>query len=247
MNKEINAINVMIVDDEQEAIDYLAILLHEYFPEINITATAKSSEEAVNLAFRKHPDLIFLDIKIDSKNGFDIIKELGSEGHKPHIIFVTAYDKYAIEAFKTDATDYLLKPVDAEDLTRAVNKFAGQREKELQYQNIENRLNNYRPKIRFNTRTGYILLNPDDIVYCRADGNYSEIYLKGQPKKVVTSNLRNLIKQLPQPPFQRISRYNIINKNYLTEVDRGNRECKLFFNGEEVVLRYSPQLFSELS
>ena len=240
-------ITAMIIDDEREAIDYLEILLNESFPEVDVVSTACSSDEAIKKVFVKHPDLIFLDIEIDSLNGFDIVEKLEQENHFPYIIFITAYNKYAINAFKVNALDYLLKPVEVEDLKRAINKYSAQKEKDLQYQNIQNLLNNYHPKIRFNTRNGFILINPDEIVYCQADGNYSEIYVANQSKKVVSSNLKNLFKQLPNPQFKRISRYNIINEKYLIEVDRGKKECKLLVDGQEIVLNFSPKLFAKLS
>lgn len=235
-------INVMIVDDEQEAIDYLSILLKENFPDINIVATAGSSKEALEKAFRKHPDLVFLDIKIDAKNGFDILNELKKENHTPHIVFVTAYNQYAVEAFKVNALDYLLKPVDNEELNRAVSKFYEQKGKDLQFQNIHNFLNNHRPKIRFNTRNGFILIHPDEIVYCQSDGNYSEIILKDKSKNIVCYNLKKLLKEISSTRFVRISRYNIINKDYLVEVDRGKKQCILSTNEWRITLGYSHEM-----
>ncbi len=241
MHKPVSAI---IVDDEREAIDYLSILLKENFPEISIIATAVNSSDAEMQVFKKRPDLLFLDIKIDSKNGFDIIEELNNENYFPHVIFVTAYDNFAIEAFKANAIDYLLKPVDPGDLVRAVKKFFEKRQLEQEPQNILGLLNNYNPRIQFNTRTGYILINPFDIVYCKSDGNYSEIYLKDNTKKLVSYNLKNLLEQLPQPPFKRISRFHIINERYLVEVNKGIHSCKLMAADLQVFLNYSPKVFS---
>jgi len=233
----------MIVDDEQEAIDYLAILIAENFPDIKIVATSKNSKEAVELTCRKHPDLIFLDIKIDLKNGFDVVRELEQENHKPHIIFVTAFTQFAVEAFKVNATDYLLKPVDPDDLKRAVNKYLKHRESNLVFENRRTLMNNYQPKVKFNTQKGYILVNPMDVIYCESDGNYSQIYLKGKTKKTVCYNLGNLLTLLPKEQFQRISRYNIINEFYLSEVNRGKQKCILSVDGEEVRLNYSSKMF----
>lgn len=238
-----NEIKVMIVDDEQEAIDLLVILLSENFSNIKVVATARKSDEAINLVCRKHPDIIFLDIEIDTQNGFDVVEKLKQENHLPHIIFVTAYNKYAVDAFKTNALDYLLKPLDTKDLIRAIDKFAEQREKELQHQDIKNHINNYQPKIKFNTQNGYILVNPEEVVYCESDGNYSHLYLKDQSKKTVCYNLRNLFKQLPHPQFKRISRYYLVNENFLSEVNRGKQECILSVNEKEIILNFSSKMF----
>lgn len=237
MNDEIKAV---IVDDEQEAIDYLSVLLQENFPEINIVATANSSGDALEKIFRKNPDLLFLDIKIDNKTGFDILLEIEKENHFPYIVFVTAYNIFAVDAFKANALDYLLKPVDAEDLRNAVSKFFTQKQKDLQFENLQNLLVQQNKKIRFNTRTGFVLINPDQIVFCEADGNYSEIQLINQSKVVVCLNLKNLMKELPAKHFKRISRSHIINEEFLSEVDRSQQKCILSVNGSNFQLSYSP-------
>ena len=222
----------------------LVLLLNELFPELDVCATAQTSDEAIRLTFRKHPDLIFLDIKIDHKNGFDIVKELQKEEHLPYIIFVTAHNEFAINAFHSNALDYLLKPVDKNDLRRAVEKFIVQKNKDINQESIFNLLTKYQPKIRFNTRQGYILVSPEEIVYCESDGNYSNLHMNDKSKKIVSYNLRNLYKLLPGNLFKRISRYNVINENYLAEVDRGKKICKLNINKESISLSYSPKMFS---
>jgi len=236
MSDEITAI---IVDDEPEAIEYLSTLLKEEAPEITITATAKSTDEAINKAFRKHPDIIFLDINLGIKNGFDVIKELEQDNHVPYIIFITAYEKYAVEAFKTNASAYLLKPVDPEDLKFAVEQFKKQREKDTLQRDIRNMASHFHPKIRLNTRTGFILLPPEEIIYCESDGNYTRLHLKDQSQKIVSLNLTTLLKHIANPKFKRISRFYIINEDYLVEVDRVKQECFLTVNGLSIALKYS--------
>ena len=234
---------VLIVDDELQAINNLVLLLEESFPELEICATAQTSEKAIQLAYRKHPDLIFLDIKIDKRNGFDIVKELEKEEHFPYIVFVTAHDQFAVNAFKFNAFDYLLKPVDKQDLERVINKFITQKEKDVSQKNVFQLLSKFQPKIRFNTRQGYILISPDDIVYCESDGNYTNLHLNDRTKKIVCYNLKNLLKLLPDTLFRRISRYNIINENYLIEVDRGKKVCILSIDGGVKMLNYSSKMF----
>ncbi len=240
MNKRIS---VLIVDDEQEAIDYLSILIKENFPEFEIVGSAMKSKVAVQKIYRFHPDLLFLDIKIDEKDGFDILKDIKNDKHFPHVIFVTAFDHFAIEAFKVNAIDYLLKPVEKEELKRAVIKYLDLTEKESYLENIKNLFSSRNGKIRFNSRTGYILIDPDDIFYCQSDGNYSEIYLVDGSRKIVTYNLRTLITLLTDESFTRISRFHVINENYLSEVDKGKHICMLKSGSTQISLSYSSRIF----
>ncbi|HKI88079.1 MAG TPA: LytTR family DNA-binding domain-containing protein, partial [Draconibacterium sp.] len=229
------------------AIEYLSTLLKEEAPEITITATAKNTTEAVDRTFRKHPDIIFLDINLENKNGFDVLKELKMSGHVPYIIFVTAHEKYAVEAFKTNALAYLLKPVDPEDLRFAVDQFIEQKEKDTLQKNILNLINHFQPKIRFNTRTGFILVPPEEIVYCESEGNYTKLHLKDQSQKMVSLNLNNFLKQAGNPKFKRISRFYVINEDYLVEVDRGRQKCILSVNGQLITLKYTPRFMRDFN
>ena len=233
----------IIVDDEQEAIDYLTILMREAFPEIELVDTASNSEEALNSIYRFHPDLVLLDIKIDGRDGFDILKEIQKNNHLPHIIFVTAFNTYAIEAFRVNAIDYLLKPVEKKELQRAVSKFIDQTEHESYVANLKSIFENHTEKVRFNSRTGFILIDPAEILYCQSDGNYSEIYLADNTRKIVSYNLRNLMSIINNSSFHRISRFHLINEKYLVEVDKSKHSCFLINGKETIELTYSPRFF----
>lgn len=239
-------INVMIVDDEQEAVDLLAILLKESFSNISIVATANSSDDAIKKAYRKHPDLIFLDIEIDKKNGFDIIEKLKQENHLPHIIFVTAYNKYAHDAFKTNAIDYLLKPIDAEDLKAAIQKFEHTKSTENQIAQIRDVLNQFPQKIRFNTRTGFILLNTSEIIYCKADRNYTKIFIAIDQFQLVSMNLASVEKKLPGFMFWRISRSLVVNSGFVSQIERKQKVCTLIFSQQKIELPASAEMLKQL-
>jgi len=238
-------IPVMLVDDEQEAIDYLSILLHENCPEVQIVATATNATDALSKVFRHHPVLLFLDIKMDGKDGFEIAAEIQKENHSPHIVFVTAYDKYAIDAFKANAMDYLLKPVDPQELERVVLKFRKMNKNDFDVEQIRSLISTGNSKIRFNTRTGYILIDPRDVVYCQSDGNYTDIILKDDSIKTVTYNLGSVVQWLHEQNFKRISRFHVINEKFLSEVDRSNHECILRYGDHKISLPYSNKVFND--
>jgi two-component system LytT family response regulator len=224
MEKKYHAI---IVDDEQEAIDYLASALEELYPDIQVTGSATSSGSAVSQYISLQPGLIFMDIQLDNKSGLDVTEDIYNLGYKPYIIFVTAYEKYAIEAFRQNAIDYLLKPVEPVDLKRAVDKYKVLQKKDTQYEQLREFIESSRKKIRFNTREGFILFHPGDIFYIEASQNYSRIFLDELNNEIVSMNLGKVESILPEEQFWRISKSHIVNIKYLFKVDRKKRECIL--------------------
>lgn len=226
-------ITAIIVDDEQESQDILADALND-FPEIEIIATAMNADKAVDLILRHRPDLIFLDIQMPEKDGFYVVEDLKEYKYSPTIIFITAYNKYSIKAIKHTAFDYLLKPVNPTELAETIARFKEQGSGLNTEERIEKLLQEIKKnqKIRFNTRTGFILLNTADIIYCESDRNYSTIYLGNEKKEVVTCNLGALQKVLPADNFFRISRFVIVNLEYLVSVDRSKHTCKIVKDDE---------------
>jgi two-component system LytT family response regulator len=153
--------------------------------------------------------------------------------NKPfYIVFTTAFDKYAIEAVKQAAFDYLLKPVDPEELATTITRLKANTLQKDYESRIENLLQNLdkNKKLRFNTRTGFIILNSEDIIYIESDRNYSTIFLKGNRKEVITMNLGTIETLLPGH-FRRISRFHIINTEFIAQVDRKKRLCILTVDG----------------
>lgn len=239
-------ISAIIIDDEPDAINLLEDLLKD-FDEIKITATADNVNTAFEVIKDQTPDLVFLDIQMPEQNGFELIKKLKTENLNHAIIFVTAYDQYAIQAVKHAAFDYLLKPVDRDELKEAIGRF-----RKVKQDDLRERLNCLldkleRPqKIRFNVRTGYILIDPEEIVYCQADGNYTDIFLTTREKEIVTYNLSNVWKMFPEKNFFRISRFNIINLKFLTRVDRKSKTCELTAVGHTYRLPLPKKQMKEL-
>jgi len=236
----------MIVDDEKDAVEILSVLIREHCPRLSITASANSAEEAIRKYFRTLPDLVFMDIELDRMNGFDIINEICSKNKKPHFIFVTAHNRYAVEAFKTSALGYLLKPVDKVDLIKAVERFSTARDAEIQQEKIWQFIRDFSGKIRFNTTTGFILLHPSEILYCEADLNYTRIILTTEKVVLVSVNLAAVEGKLPSTGFQRISRSILINSRYLASVHRRNRTCTLRWQDKEIILPGSRELLKRL-
>jgi two-component system LytT family response regulator len=221
-------ISILVVDDEPEARDLLLTLL-EHAGGVELAGTAEGVDEAFEQIVSKNPDLVLLDIQMPVKNGFELVRMVHEEGLDTGFIFVTAYEEYAIEAIRSSAFDYLLKPVDLAELQKTISRFKDQ----FKGNDIRHQLGKIlqvlarESRIKVNTRTGFILINPEEVVHCCAAGNYTEVHLVNRRKEILTSNLGKFMELLPPGKFFRISRSGMININYLIRVDHKAGTCRL--------------------
>lgn len=231
-----NHITALIIDDEPDARDGLEVLLRTYLPEVEVPDKAENAEEAIRKVMKYEPDLIFLDIKMPGKDGFYVAEELEKLGMETTIIFITAYDQYAINAIKHDAFDFILKPVDPDELVKAVTRYKNRKEKESLKIKIEKLHACLLPgRLKFSTRQGFVLIDPDEIIFCAAAGNYTDLYLVNGQKETITQQIGHIESQLNSEQFVRISRSHIINVRYIKAFNRKKRIVEL--KGE-----HSPEL-----
>jgi DNA-binding LytR/AlgR family response regulator len=224
----IRPLSVLIVDDEPEARDLLTMLLAR-IDGVEIAGTAEDVDQAFRFVQDHYPDLILLDIQMPVKNGFDLVYQLHEMQVDQEYIFVTAYDEYAIEAIRASAFDYLLKPVDPGVLEDAIRRFRENWERKQLGGRIGQLLGRLgmANKLKFNTRSGFLILDPMKILCCTADGNYSKIMLSSGRQEVISSNLGTLENMLKGEGFFRISRSALINLKFLTFVDKRQGVCRL--------------------
>lgn len=224
----INNISILIVDDEPEARDLLNILL-DRIGGVEVVGTAEGVDEAFIQILKKQPNLVLLDIQMPQKNGFELVRMVHDKQLPTGFIFVTAYEEYAIEAIRVSAFDYLLKPVDIDELNKSVIRFRDH----LMMGDIRHQLGEMlqglsrKSSIKVNTRTGFILINPDEVVHCVAAGNYTEVHLVKNRVETITSNLGSFMELLAGKSFFRISRSAMINLDYLIRVDYKSGTCRL--------------------
>jgi len=224
----INNISILIVDDEPEARDLLNILL-DRITGVAVIGTAEGVDKAYSQILNKQPDLVLLDIQMPQKNGFELVKMVHDKQLPTGFIFVTAYDEYAIEAIRVSAFDYLLKPVDIDELKKSVARFRDH----LMMGDVRHQIGemlqglNRKPALKVNTRTGFILIKPDEVVHCVAAGNYTEVHLVKNRVETITSNLGSFVELLGDQSFFRISRSAMINLSYLIRVDYKSGTCRL--------------------
>jgi len=236
-------LNTIIVDDEEFARSSLYFLLQENCENIHISGIAKSVAEARQLLSSNKIDLIFLDIAMPGENGFDLIPQ--AQLGKSHVIFTTAYDQYALRAIKANALDYLLKPIDIDELKLAVEK-AGKyialdkkehnRNESLQNLAIHLSERNEIRKISLPNGQGYSLINIDDIIHIEADSNYSIFHLANKETITVSKVLKEYEEILPEQQFVRIHKSSIVNLNYLKEYNSKNGMEVILKNGEKIAV-----------
>lgn len=233
----LQSIKTLIIDDEMSAIQLLVKMIQK-IDGVDVTGYAQGINEGVNLILRHHPDIVFLDIRLKDENGFDLIHRLRAYDVDPFIVMVTGFAQFGMQALKAGAFDYLLKPVDPNELLKVISRY---REKK-----IHRNLTETTKKIRFNTLGGFVLINPDEIFYCQAEANYTDIFLTTNNKHTISLNIGSIEKILTPPQFFRISRSNIINMKYLTEINRGKRQCVLTAGQDSVTLTIAHDRIREL-
>lgn len=241
-------ISVVIVDDELSAVESLVWELKHFNTDILVVAQFTNPEEAIEYLTNNNPDCLFLDIQMPTMDGFQFLNKLPKRDFA--VVITTAYNEYAIKALKHEAIDYLLKPIDSDDLRETVKKIKKHKSKqkselnfELAFQQFNERFN--KKKVTINTDGKLIFVDADDILLVSGDGNYSTIELANNQKIVVTKKLKEVNSLLPQDHFFRIHNSYIINLNHLKEFIKSDGYVVLTNNKKIPVARQRKSDFLE--
>ncbi len=232
-------LKILLVDDEPDALGIMQELLKE-FEIVQVVGTAGNRKDAVSGLLKHAPDVIFQDIEMGGKNGLEMVDEYRSLNFSGEIVFVTAYQQYTIDAIRKAAFDYLLKPVDKEELENMILRLLSRHISKTD-QDTKNH-----KRLRVPTRTGFRLVNFAEIVFFEAEGNYTYIQLSDAKKLAVTSHLGKVEGKLEAQPFFRISRSHIINMDYLVSVHKGRNLCVLKAAHEEYELPIAKRRITDL-
>ncbi|MBS9461094.1 response regulator transcription factor [Flagellimonas sp. 389] len=213
-------LEAVIVDDEVKALQSLSWELTNLSDEVDIIASFTDAQEALDYLEKNTPDCLFLDIEMPTMDGFQFIKNLKNKDFP--VVITTAYNQYALQALKNEAIDYLLKPIDTDDLRETITKIKKYNAKNLTIEKLEKILLNFNAesqskKITINTDGKLLFLNSDDILYAESDGNYSTIFLSDGQKILLTKKLKEVNNLLPDNSFFRIHNSYIINLNKIKE------------------------------
>jgi len=225
------AYSAIIIDDEKNALDTIEILLNHQFNQISVCAKVKRIEEAVTAIESYRPDIVFLDIELKDGSGFEIAERTKDIPYQ--LIFTTAYPNFAINAFKVNATDYLLKPIDADEFNTAVQKALNQIDAEKE--NSANKgkvLENQR--IELPTNDGIVYLSPDEIVRVEADSNYTRIYTTDENVLMLSKTLKEIETKLKHENFVRVHKSHIINLLFLAKYIKGDGGMIILKSGEQI-------------
>jgi two-component system LytT family response regulator len=219
-----NVLKTLIVDDEINGRETLALLINQYCPELELIGMASNLDEAESLILKQEPTLVFLDIKIGTQTIFELLNKLPQINFE--IIFITAYENYAIDAIRFMAIDYLLKPVDVTQLKEAVHRAAVNHQKknsQLQLQTLMHNLqqkDNSRHRIALATSGGYEFVQVDEILYCMAEGSYTRFVLARGAERFVSRHLKYYEKLLAPYQFFRPHQSCLLNLKYINKVLR---------------------------
>ena len=239
-------ITATIVDDEPDCCESMAMLLERYCPEVKVLDICYSAETALQSIKEHEPQILFLEIEMPFMNGLGLLEKLGDIHFE--LIFTTSYDQYAIKAIRFSALDYLLKPVDREELQKAIQK-AVQRHHHPLPQQLEMLLQKLKNptipinKIAIPTMEGFQLVGADCIISCESDSNYTHLFLKDKRKIIASRNLKEMEELLEDYPFIRVHHSHIVNINEVDKYIKGEGGYLIMSDGSTINVSRSRKEF----
>lgn len=237
-NTEPTKRTAIIIDDEPDAVVVLQKLLEIHCPHVQVIATATNSIQGLNKMKELHPSILFLDIEMPQMNGFQLLSKLDDVNF--HLIFTTAYDQFAIKAFKFNALEYLLKPIDPTELKQAIKKADDKREflpQQLQHLSelLEHKeTENIPARIALPHAKGYKFISVTDILYCESESNYTLIHLVNEPTFTVCKTLGEIEEILPSSMFLRVHRSYLVNTKKIKEMIKSDGGFLVMENNVEI-------------
>jgi two-component system LytT family response regulator len=231
-------IRAIIIDDEYHGRQSLQNALQKYCPTIDIVAFCESAEQGISSIQSNAPDLVFLDIQMPTMSGFDLLQQLTPISFE--VIFITSYDQYAVKAFKFSALDYLLKPINIDELKQAVAKVEKRNSAISIMNRFESLLNNIHfeagkiEKVAVPTHDGIDFFHSEDIIFCQADGSYTTLYLTNKKKEIVTRTLKDFDNLLSSSGFCRVHNSTLVNLKHVTKYIKGEGGYVIMTEGHHV-------------
>jgi two-component system LytT family response regulator len=216
-------LRTIIVDDELHCIKSLQAIIEDQFTELEIIRVCSSSKDGLFSIKELKPDLVFLDVEMPWMTGIELLELVRDIAF--YVIFTTAHDQYAVQAFRLSAVDYLLKPIEPSELAEAVSRVHGRSKKEVKsnrdqlHHNLQGTAVNHR--VGVSTKEGIDFVLVEDILYCQADGNYAHIHLVNKSRLMMSKPLKEIEQQLASYNFCRIHQSYLINLNHLEKYVRG--------------------------
>jgi two-component system, LytTR family, response regulator len=229
----------ILIDDERDALEMLEWIIKKHAPEVEIIAMCDSSLDGLEKIKSLKPELVFLDIEMPQLNGFDLLERLGKYDFE--VIFTTAYNQFAIKALKICALDYLLKPIDGEELKSAVKK-AVNRKSKVSSEQLDMLMNYFKPekpktrRVALTASDHLIFVDTNDIVYCESDSNYTTFFLAKGEKVLISKTLKDVEEILEGADFFRIHASYLINMKHVSKFTRGDGGYVVMSNNEHITV-----------
>ncbi len=229
----------IIIDDELNGLKTLKLLIEKYIPIVRVVASSINPEEGIKLIEDYKPDVLFLDISMPKMNGFELLNRLNYKGFK--LIFTTAHEEYAIKAIKNKAFDYLLKPIDVDELKHCVNNLSA---------GIETKTESFKTNnvgiIELSVKDGIIFIKPADIIRLEASGSYTEFYLTNGTKHVASKTLKDYEAFLHPSYFYRCHISHLVNLHHVVKlVSTNGLYAKMSDESAVEVAKKNKQIFIE--
>ena len=226
-----NILKTIIVDDEKLAIESLAWEIENFCNDIDVIATFSNPIEAIKGINTLKPDLVFLDIEMPELDGFQLLEQLTNRNFD--LVITTAYNQYAIQAFRANAIDYLLKPIDPDELIEAVTKVKKRKDTNKKNYNLETILDkiinkSIPKKIPLTQSNKIMLVEPDEIIFCKSEGSYTTVFLEGDRKILVSKSMKHIEVNCPNDIFVKVHKSYLVNITKIIEyVRQGGGELVL--------------------
>jgi two-component system LytT family response regulator len=232
-------LNAIIVEDEETSRMILKNYLSKYCPNVNVLDEAANVDEALTLIRNHELDVVFLDVEMPYGNAFDLLDKVGNRTFET--VFVTAYNHYAIDALNAHASYYLMKPISIDELIKAVDYVTEIKTKEnaLQDEVLVPKTNHVNGKITIPLQDGFEVIETADILFCKADDNYTEIYLNTNKKKLVSKTLKYFEEALSNSSFARVHKSYLVNVNEVVKYVKGKGGSVILSNGKEIMVSAS--------
>lgn len=228
----------IIIDDEKHCTESLVLMFERYCKDVDIIGVTNDSMQGLGMITALKPDVVFLDIEMPHISGFDLISKIDNIDFE--IVFTTAYNEYAIQAFKVNAVDYLLKPIGKEDLIEATKKVNGRMKTSSDNLNLHALMNGLglkKPmtgKIALSSMDGLDFVQVNTIIRCEADSNYTIVVLEDNKKLTISKTLKELEEMLSAYPFSRVHNSHLVNINRIKKYQRGAGGVLTMDNGDTV-------------
>lgn len=233
---------VIIIDDESGARNALSAIIKNYTKNFEIVAQADDVDTGISAILKHNPDIVLLDINLQTGTGFDLLNQLPEINFK--IIFITAYDEFAIKAIKYSAFDYILKPIDADELILTFEKFKKSEKKSIQTEQLKNLWENIstentkKKKIVLKTSDSIHIVNITDIIYCKSDSNYTEFHTSD--KKIIVSNTLKYYEKVLEPHFfVRCHQSFLVNPEHIKTYEKKDGGYLVVSNDDQVYVSAS--------